>query len=45
MEICALLQYRLVWAPIFYLGVNPGFKIDKDSAQAHPTDKIQLKHI
>ena len=21
-------RYCLVWAPIFYLGVNPGFKID-----------------
>ena len=38
-------DYRLVWAPIFYLGVNPGFKIGEDPAQAHPTDEIQLKHI
>ena len=37
--------YCLVWAPIFYLAVNPGFEIGKDPAQAHSTDGFQLKHI
>ena len=29
----------------FLPGMNPGFKIGKDPAQAHPTNEIQLKHI
>ena len=38
-------SYRLVWVPIFYLGVNPGFEIGEDPAQVHSTDGFQLKHI